>query len=137
MVQLLSDFSLTLTLLTFTNRSITPEYLPHHLNYRQGHVKVAGHFKAYINPCLEAINSANIGFDIGPIRVGAECCADDMYVQTDSQSGLQAAFKIVSHYALRYRVMFNAEKTKIVVTGSIQDMDYYQGPDLGPYRVKP
>ena len=38
---------------------------------RQGHVKAAGHFKAYINPCLEAINSANIGIDIGPIRVGA------------------------------------------------------------------
>ena len=101
---------------------------------RQGHVKAAGHFKAYINPCLEAIKTANIGYDIGPIRVGAECCADDLYVQTDTQSGLQAAIKIVSHYAQRYRVMFNATKTKIVVTGSRQDMDYYK--NIRPWSLQ-
>ena len=63
---------------------------------RQGHVKAAGHFKAYINPCLEAVNSSGLGFKIGPITVGAECCADDLYIQTDSQSALQAAINIVS-----------------------------------------
>ena len=93
---------------------------------RQGHVKASGHFKAYVNPCLEAVNSANLGFQMGPITVGAECCADDLYLQSHTQSSLQAALNIVSHYARRYRVLFNAEKTKIVVTGSKHDMEYFQ-----------
>ena len=71
----------------------------------QGHVKAAGHFKTYIHPCLEAVNSADLGFHIGPIAVGTECCADDTYLQSDSQSGLQGAINIVSHYAKRYRVV--------------------------------
>ena len=100
---------------------------------RQGHVKAAGHFKAYINPCLEAVNRADLGFNIGPITVGAVCCADDTYVLSDTQSGLQSAINIVGHYAKRYRVMFNAEKTKIVVTGSKVDMDYYR--DISPWSL--
>ena len=92
---------------------------------RQGHVKAAGHFKAYINPCLDTLNEADLGFHIGPIAVGTECCADDTYLQSDTQSGLQNALNIVSHYARRYRVLFNADKTKIVVTGSRHDMDYF------------
>ena len=99
---------------------------------RQGHVK-AGHFKAYINPCLEAVNRADLGFNIGPIAVGAVCCADDTYVLSNTQSGLQSAINIVGHYAKRYRVMFNAEKTKIVVTGSKVDMDYYR--DISPWSL--
>ena len=81
-------------------------------------MKAAGHFKAYINPCLDTLNEADLGFHIGPIAVGTECCADDTYLQSDTQSGLQNALNIVSHYARRYRVLFNADKTKVVVTGS-------------------
>ena len=104
-----------------------------YMGNRQGHLKAAGHFKTYINPCLEAVNSADLGFHIGPIAVGTECCADDTYLQSDSQSGLQGAINIVSHYAKRYRVIFNAEKTKIVVTGSKHDMGYYQ--DICPWSL--
>ena len=100
---------------------------------RQGHIKASGHFKGYINPCLDAINKAAIGFHIGPISVGTECCADDTYVQSDDQSALQAAINIVDHYAKRYRVIFNADKTKIVVTGSKHDMAYYQ--DISPWTI--
>ena len=100
---------------------------------RQGHVKAAGHFKAYINPCLDTVNSTDLGFHIGPISVGTECCADDTYLQSDSQSGLQGLIDIVGHYAKRYRVIFNADKTKIVVTGSRHDMDYYK--DVGPWSL--
>ena len=100
---------------------------------RQGHVKAAGHFKTYINPCLEAVNSADFGFHIGPISVGAVCCADDTYVLADNPSSLQSAIDIVGHYAKRYRVVFNAEKTKIVVTGSKIDMDFYK--DTCPWTL--
>ena len=95
---------------------------------RQGHVKASGHFKAYINPCLEAISSAELGFRLGRFTIGAECWADDLYLQSDTVSALQAAIDLVCHYARRYRVTFNAEKTKIVVTGSKVDMEYYLHP---------
>ena len=93
---------------------------------RQGHVKAAGHFKVYINPCLEAVNRADLGFRIGPITVNVVCCADDTYIMSGSPSALQSAINIVNHYAKRYRVIFNANKTKIIVCGSKVDMDYYQ-----------
>ena len=40
---------------------------------------------------------------------------------------------IVSHYARRYRVLFNADKTKIVVTGSKYDMDYFK--EIRPWSL--
>ena len=88
---------------------------------RQGHVRADGHYKAYINPCLNAVNRAGLGFHIGPICVGATCCADDQYVQSDkwptklSRHGQSLCKKV-------YRVIVNADKTKIVVTGPKQDM---------------
>ena len=98
---------------------------------RQGHVKASGHFKAYINPCLIALDSTDLGFHIGPISVNSACCADDTYILSDRQSGMQAALNIVNHYAKRYRVIFNGDKTKIVVTGSKHDMAYYK--DISPW----
>ena len=49
-----------------------------------------------------------------------------MYVLSGSKSGLQGALNIVAHYDKRYRVNFNADKTKLVVTGSEIDMNYYK-----------
>lgn len=100
---------------------------------RQGHIKASGHFKAYINPCLESLNEADLGFHIGPIGVVTESCADDTYLQSDSISGLQGALNIVAHYAKRYRMRFNSGKTKIVVTGSKHDMDYYK--EIKPWKL--
>ena len=44
---------------------------------RQGHKRAAGNFKSYINPCLTATNSSQLGFWIGPICVTCVCVADD------------------------------------------------------------
>ena len=78
---------------------------------RQGHVKASGHFKAYINPCLDALDSTDLGFHIGPICVNSVCCADDTYVLSDRQSGLQSAMDIVSHvYDLTINVQYMAYK---------------------------
>ena len=99
---------------------------------RQGHVKASGHYKVYINPCLDTLNSTDLGFHIGPVIVTVVCCADDSYLLSDRPSGLQGSLNIVEHYAGRYRVIFNASKTKIVVTGSQVDMQYYRIPAHGP-----
>ena len=92
---------------------------------RKCHVKAGGHFKAYINLCLETVNRGELGFHIGPIAVGVVCCADDSYVLSNTQSGLQSAINILGHFAKRYRAVVYTEKTKIVVTGSKVYMDYY------------
>lgn len=93
---------------------------------RQGHKRAAGHFKAYINPCLDAANSSDLGFWIGPICVSCVCVADDTYILSGDPRKLQGIINIVHHYGRRYRVIFGADKTKVTVTGSKQDMAYYQ-----------
>ena len=50
-----------------------------------------------------------------------------------SPSSLQAALNIVSHFGRRYRVNFNADKTKLVVTGSLIDMQYFM--DTSPWTL--
>ena len=57
---------------------------------RQGHKRASGHFKTYINPCLTAANSPQLGFFIGPICVSAVCVADDTYVLSNDPRSLQA-----------------------------------------------
>ena len=39
---------------------------------RQGHVKAAGHFKSYIDPCLDTLTEGDLGFHNGLIDVGTE-----------------------------------------------------------------
>ena len=93
---------------------------------RQGHPRASGHFKVYINPCLLSLNSTSLGFHVGPLCSTAVCIADDAYLVSDRPSGLQGALDIISHYARRYQLRFNAEKTKIVVSGPKQDMTFYK-----------
>ena len=93
---------------------------------RQGHKRAAGHFKAYINPCLTAVISSELGFWIGPICVSCVCIADDTYIMSGDPRQLQGIINIVGHYSRRYRVVFGADKTKVTITGSRIDMSYYK-----------
>ena len=93
---------------------------------RQGHVRASGHFKAYINPCLLSLGNSNLGFPIGTAMTTVVCVADDVYLLSNTPHGLQGSLDIMSHYANRHQLSFNADKTKIVVTGSKQDMLYYK-----------
>ena len=104
-----------------------------HKGNRQGHVRASGHFKVYINPCLLSLNSSSLGFDLGPICTTAVCVADDAYLLSNSPSGLQGALDIIAHYANRYQLKFNADKTMIVVTGSKHDMNFYK--ETKPWRL--
>ena len=97
---------------------------------RQGHKRAAGHFKCYINPCLVATNNSNLGFWIGPICVTCICVADDTYILSSDPRHLQGIINIVGHYGKRYRVIFGADKTKVTITGSKQDMIYYKDIQL-------
>ena len=39
---------------------------------------------------------------------------------------LQSIIDIIGHYGRRYRLIFGADKTKVTVTGSRHDMQYYK-----------
>ena len=97
-----------------------------HKGNRQGHVKASGHYKAYLNPCLTALNESELGFCIGPICISAVSVADDTYLLASSPGALQALLNLTNFFANRYRIIFNASKTKLFVTGSNIDMTYYQ-----------
>ena len=74
-----------------------------------------------------------LDFQLGSQCTTAVCVADDTYLLSDSPSGLQGALDIISHYARRYQLRFNAAKTKIVVTGSKLDMAFYK--DTKPWTL--
>ena len=92
---------------------------------RQGHKRAGGHFKTYINPCLITADSSQLGFRIGPVCVSVICIADDTYAVSNNPRRLQGLIDIIGHYGKRYRLIFGAGKTKVTVTGSKHDMQYY------------
>ena len=68
---------------------------------------------------------AELGFWIGPVCVTAICVTDDTYVLSNDPRKLQGIIEIVGHYGRRYRLVFGADKTKVTITGSKQDMLYH------------
>ena len=100
---------------------------------KQGHIKSSDHYKIYINPLLDTVDSAKLGVWIGPINVGDSACADDEYLMSDSQTKLQALLDIAQFYGDMYLVTYGAAKTKVTVIGSDIDMRYYR--DLAPWQL--
>ena len=54
------------------------------------------------------------------------CVADDTYVLSSNPRNLQNLIDIIGHFGRRYRILFGADKTKVTITGSKIDMQYYQ-----------
>ena len=79
------------------------------------------------------MDKSDLGFWIGPICVGVDAMADDLYLLSDSQVGLQELLNLAQHYGRRYRCVYGAAKTKIVVTGSNIDMSYFK--DVQPWTM--
>ena len=103
------------------------------LGVRQGHIKSSDHFKIYINPLLDTIDSALLGVQLGPVNVGSSACADDEYLMSDSQSKLQELLDIASFYGKMYMVTYGPSKTKVTVVGSEVDMQYYH--EVTPWKL--
>ena len=114
------------TLCHIKQNGILSRRIEEHKGNRQGHVRASGHFKAYMNPALLSLEESGLGFNIGLENVPIVCVADDAYLISGSPSQLQSALDVISHYAKRYHIQFNADKTKVVVCGSKIDMQYFQ-----------
>ena len=107
--------------------------LTEHLGVGQGKIRSSDHYKIYINPILETLESAELGVNIGPINTGVSCVADDVYLTTDNQTKLQGLLDIAQHYGQQYRVEYGANKTVISDVGSKKDIQYYA--DIQPWNM--
>ena len=67
------------------------------LGVKQGHINSSDHYKVYINPALETLDNSGLGIWIGPVNVAGTGVADDLYLNSDSVSKLQALLDIASH----------------------------------------
>ena len=95
------------------------------LGVLQGKIKSSDHYKIFVSPALESLDSSHLGYQLGPVCVGVSGVADDVYLISDMQDKLQQLISIAAHYGARYRTKYGASKTKITVTGSKVDMEYY------------
>ena len=92
----------------------------------QGKCTSSDHYKVYVNPSLVNLDESHLGYWIGPICVSTTAVADDIYLQTEVPSNLQHLMNMASKSGKQYRIIYGATKTKIVVTGSKIDMEYYR-----------
>ena len=100
---------------------------------KQGHINSGDDYKIYITSALDTLDTSSLGVWVGPINVSVTGVADDSYLMSSSQSGLQALIEIAENYGRRYNVKYGAAKTKITVVGSKVDMEYYS--DTTPWRM--
>ena len=63
-----SAYSNTQTRIKMSRKISQP--LSESLGVGQGKIKSSDHYKIYINPALETLESAQLGIDIGPINTG-------------------------------------------------------------------
>ena len=59
------------------------------------------------------------------MNVGFSACADNEFLMTDNPHKLQALLDIAAFYGDMYRVTYGADKTKVMVVGSVLDMTHY------------
>ena len=103
------------------------------LGVKQGRNKSSDHYKLYVAPLLDTLDTAKLGVWIGNINVGVSGVADDIYLMTDSQTKLQAQLDIATHYGKLYRIQYGASKTKVTIVGSEIDMTYFH--DVSPWKM--
>ena len=103
------------------------------LGVKQGRNKSSDHYKIYIAPLLDTLDSSDLGVWVGPINISVSGVADDVYLMSDKQTELQSLLDIAAHYGRMYRIEYGASKTKITVVGSEVDSNYYK--DISPWKM--
>jgi hypothetical protein len=103
------------------------------LGVKQGNVKSSDHYTVYNGPVLDTLEDANLGVWIGPVNTGVSGVADDDFLMSDDPIKLQGLIDIAEHYGIRYRITYGAFKTKITVSGSEIDRQFYK--DTTPWTM--
>ena len=103
------------------------------LGVKQGRNKSSDHYKLYIAPLLDTLETADLGVWVGPVNVSVSGVADDVYLMSDNQTKLQSLLDIAAFYGKMYRIEYGASKTKITVVGSEVDSSYFS--DISPWKM--
>ena len=75
---------------------------------KQGRINSSDNYKIYINPALNTLDKSTLGVWVGPINVSVTGVADDNYLMSSTQSGLQGLIGIAEHYGERYKIIYGA-----------------------------
>ena len=81
---------------------------------RQGDPISATLFAIYINDLIIEINEFKLGIDFGDHNIAALLYADDLVLFRHSESKLQKLINIVYKWTLRWRIIINKDKSKIM-----------------------
>ena len=100
---------------------------------KQGNLKSGDHYKIYVAPSLEMLDSADLGVWIGPINTAVSCYADDVLAMSDDQDKLQGLLDMAQFYGNMYQVEYGASKTKITISGPEVDRTYYK--EVSPWSM--
>ena len=103
------------------------------LGVKQGNVKSSDHYNVYNGPVLDTLEDANLGVWIGPVNTGVSGVADDDFLMSDDPIKLQGLLDIAEHSGNIYRIRHGASKTKITVSGSEIDRQFYK--DTTPWTM--
>ena len=103
------------------------------LGVKQGHIRSSDHYTAYNGPVLDTLEDVALGVWIGPVNTGVTGVADDDFLMSDDPVKLQGLIDIAEHYGKRYRITYGASKTKITVSGSEIDRNFYR--DTTPWTM--
>jgi hypothetical protein len=103
------------------------------LGVKQGNIKSSDHYTAYNGPVLDTLEDVELGVWIGSVNTGVTGVADDDFLMSDDPVKLQGLIDIAEHYGKRYRITYGASKTKITVSGSAIDRQYYS--DTTPWTM--
>ena len=103
------------------------------LGVKQGNIKSSDHYTVYNGPVLDTLEDATLGVWIGSVNTGVSGVADDDFLMSDDPVKLQGLIDIAEHYGKRYIITYGASKTKITVSGSEIDRQFYR--DTTPWTM--
>ena len=87
-----------------------------YLGVRQGESLSPFLFSMYINDIESEFYTSGVkGIDIGMIKLFLLLYADDITIFSETTEGLQQGLNVLEQYCLRWRLIVNTEKTKIMV----------------------
>ena len=98
-----------------------------------GNVKSSDHCTVYNGRVLDILEDATLGVCIGPVNTGVSGVADDDFLISDDPIKLQGIMDLAEHYGNRYMITYDASKTKITVSGSEIDRQFYK--DTRPWTM--
>jgi hypothetical protein len=107
---------------------------------KQGAILSPTLFCIYIDGLLCNLRDSGVGCHIGDIFVGALAYADDISLLSPTPCGMRKLLAICDNYAMEYRILFNAAKSKclFIAPSNYRIEKFSQNPEfyVGGHRIE-